>query len=762
MAQLIGSPIGTLLPYSFFHPIEGQKTKHAARSSKYFYDKAMSSTWSSISKEAKLPENEPNSATNTPGSSWLDDGIPAFSDSEDDKPARRPTKLGGHPKKQKRFARFRHIAFRAFISKPGSNRNGNVHTAELVSKTRKRPYSTILSSWKIKSKGNHSEIKKMVAVVKTRVSKSSPVEKHPKTWDEYHQFYADQLIDVRDPPLPPTEPAPEGEPPTPYQARLLLAPRPPNARAIQMIVNRLGFCGKGHYDVTEKAAEVSKARVELADKLISEGKAPSSIEESWEFSAGPSSAASDQPQTPKIAESFSNDMPPDSLEHHPVFRKIVRECREMFGTMFSMLTVFDEDRQIFLAESGAGGAREAPRDLSFCAHCILSGRKGIAILDTHNDWRYENSVLTQQWKSRFYAGVPLYAPNLDGSPESEQDLCPLGTLCVIDCQPRESFGIEERRKLVYMAEYARREIEKWYMKKMKWKMKNLEQSHQEWLVNLKRIESNNSDQSTNLIELLPDALSQPISTPPLLSSAKSGFARLKGSSSTRLTTLALSPSSSRISRAPLSPSIFEDQSAAMSPKTQKVFDLATQIVSNTLELSLVYLLAVVPHPDSAELGRTTIISAHNLPSPSPVFDAGLHLRALRSPEGGMLYQNPTPEEAEEAALTPKSATSTEIGSELKPEVYFSAVLVPIGSERPKNGGGFVLAGFTSDPKRVFGAEDNAWAVTLHSRYGNTARIFDFSNNAVFAWLPTRSTAIERVKRVMRPLGRICSAFVQIH
>lgn len=40
------------------------------------------------------------------------------------------------------------------------------------------------------------------------------------------------------------------------------------------------------------------------------------------------------------------------------------------------------------------------------------------------------------------------APNLDGSPESDEAACPIGTLCVLDDKPRETFGIEERKKLV--------------------------------------------------------------------------------------------------------------------------------------------------------------------------------------------------------------------------------------------------------------------------------------------------------------------------
>lgn len=58
------------------------------------------------------------------------------------------------------------------------------------------------------------------------------------------------------------------------------------------------------------------------------------------------------------------------------------------------------------------------------------------------------------------------APNLSGDPDEDAASMPLGTLCIIDQNPRQSFGLEERRRLVYFAEAARREIEKWYLARM--------------------------------------------------------------------------------------------------------------------------------------------------------------------------------------------------------------------------------------------------------------------------------------------------------
>lgn len=91
--------------------------------------------------------------------------------------------------------------------------------------------------------------------------------------------------------------------------------------------------------------------------------------------------------------------------------------------------------------------------------------------------------------------------------------------------------------------------------------------------------------------------------------------------------------------------------APMQPSNrQKVYDISTRLVSNSLELSLVYILRLdfnksSPLSDSGDSVKSlSLVSSHGLPSPEPAFDAVLHLKALRSEEGGLLYQNPNIDE----------------------------------------------------------------------------------------------------------------------
>ena len=91
----------------------------------------------------------------------------------------------------------------------------------------------------------------------------------------------------------------------------------------------------------------------------------------------------------------------------------------------SLITLVDSDRQWFKSVMGLD-IREMPRDMSFCAHAILSPLDITIVPDARLDARFrDNPLVTGDTRMTFYAGVPLV--NEDGYA--------LGTLCVIDNKP---------------------------------------------------------------------------------------------------------------------------------------------------------------------------------------------------------------------------------------------------------------------------------------------------------------------------------------
>jgi GAF domain-containing protein len=92
----------------------------------------------------------------------------------------------------------------------------------------------------------------------------------------------------------------------------------------------------------------------------------------------------------------------------------------------AMLSLVDDHRQWFKSKFGVQ-APETPKEVSICAHAIQQNDLFI-VPDTLEDARFrENPLVIGEPHVRFYAGTPLI--NEDGFA--------LGTLCVLDHEPRQ-------------------------------------------------------------------------------------------------------------------------------------------------------------------------------------------------------------------------------------------------------------------------------------------------------------------------------------
>jgi diguanylate cyclase (GGDEF)-like protein len=115
------------------------------------------------------------------------------------------------------------------------------------------------------------------------------------------------------------------------------------------------------------------------------------------------------------------------------FDNIAELAAMLTRSPIALVSLVDADRQWFKSHIGLEAA-ETPRDNSFCAHAILTPDRPLIVPDALNDARFANNPLvTGEPGIRFYAGVPLV--NGEG--------VALGTLCVIDRQPRDMTETEQ-------------------------------------------------------------------------------------------------------------------------------------------------------------------------------------------------------------------------------------------------------------------------------------------------------------------------------
>ncbi|MEI9898117.1 MAG: ATP-binding protein [Chthoniobacter sp.] len=136
------------------------------------------------------------------------------------------------------------------------------------------------------------------------------------------------------------------------------------------------------------------------------------------------------------------DTPPEAS-----FDRITRLVTKLLKVPIAVVTLVDEDRQWFKSACGLQ-AKETSRDVSFCAHAILTDDVLVVEDATHDPRFQNNSLVTGEMHIRFYAGAPL--KSIEGFN--------LGSLCAIDTRPRH-LRQEDQELLRDLAEIVADELE---------------------------------------------------------------------------------------------------------------------------------------------------------------------------------------------------------------------------------------------------------------------------------------------------------------
>ncbi|MGX9965304.1 EAL domain-containing protein [Roseomonas sp. F4] len=109
------------------------------------------------------------------------------------------------------------------------------------------------------------------------------------------------------------------------------------------------------------------------------------------------------------------------------FDAFARLAAHLAGTPMALVSLIDADRQWFKAAIGLD-LRQTPRRTSFCAHAILDPDAVMVVEDAAQDPRFaDNPLVFGPPHIRFYAGAPII----------DRDGHALGTLCVLDREPRQ-------------------------------------------------------------------------------------------------------------------------------------------------------------------------------------------------------------------------------------------------------------------------------------------------------------------------------------
>ncbi|GAA5861962.1 hypothetical protein JCM3774_001367 [Rhodotorula dairenensis] len=498
-----------------------------------------------------------------------------------------------------------------------------------------------------------------------RMDSKTPADSVPKTWSDYAFAYALGQMDISDPPFPPVDAQQIG--PSPYD--LAHFPAPLDLSPVSAIRNRL----IDHLDLLGRNQRYS-------DSYSSSGSHGGRSEMGRRSSHATGGTSS---YSPSSWRSLVGDSTLRSLLSRALYAPMGTPALFKPAPKAAMITLFPPSSEptatvTTIASLNLPHNLSIPLSHAIDAHVLLNGERGLVVPDTERDWRWRGNDLVcsrsftvpggpyvpassdtgQSLGIRFYAAMPIFAPSMPELAAFEEEAggrIAIGTIAVLDDWPRlTKFGSTERAKLRSLASEVTREIERFL---------------------LERGDAGCLSTEDVSMTFSPHPPHPPHPPPP-----------------------SLPPPVPDVRESDEDPSVFVSaRSSASGPPRAANENLLAQhcaSLAKTLDLSLVYVVKLdlsrcPPPPATTGLVGLELLAAHNLPEESHAsFDPALHLRALRAPEGGLLFRSPA-----------------ESGGK-----FASGVLLPV-AETPGNHAsgsgaqGWVLAGYTVERERKWSSRE---------------------------------------------------------
>jgi GAF domain-containing protein len=130
------------------------------------------------------------------------------------------------------------------------------------------------------------------------------------------------------------------------------------------------------------------------------------------------------------------------------FTNLAHIVAQSFDTPIALVSIVDKEKVLFPGNVGMEEVQEVSRGLSLCSLAVLDDHPTIFRDALKEPCLLSNPLVTGEFGLRFYAGAPILT----------KDGFALGTVCVVDKEPRD-FSEKEEAMLRSFADTAMKEIE---------------------------------------------------------------------------------------------------------------------------------------------------------------------------------------------------------------------------------------------------------------------------------------------------------------